>query len=113
MVEKLFYSVIILRQDGQHITAVDAIEDYESCTKIWSDLQKEWADSWKEQRPFVLLDPVVTAFNPSLIFEIKLFAVAVEQSQVRSNNPYQKKMMQQGFSNTFPNGSSIDVLSVK
>lgn len=109
--EKLVYGVIIFRQDAQHISAIEST-DYDKCYECWKALQSEWATASKEQRPFVLEDPVVTAFSPSMIYEIKLIPVMTEEmSTSASKNPYASKMATQGFSQSFPSAGGIDLLS--
>lgn len=108
--EKMVYSVVILRQDGNHIQVLES-GDYDKCYERWKLLQTEWATSAKEVRPFLLEDPVVTAFTPSLIYEIKLVPVLTEEMASKSHNPYQSRMNQQGFQNTFPGASGTDLLS--
>ena len=108
--EKLVYSVIVLRQDQQHLAIIEST-DYDKCYQKWKDLQSEWSMAWKDQRPFTLEDPVVTAFSPSLIYEIKLIPIMTAEMESKSNNPYQQRMNQQGFTNTFPGGSGIDLLT--
>lgn len=109
--EKLVYGVIVFRSDGQHIQAIEST-DYDKCYERWKALQSEWAVAAKEQRPFVLEDPVVTAFAPSMIYEIKLIPVMTEEmAQTASKNPYASKMATQGFSQAFPGAGGIDLLS--
>lgn len=108
--EKLVYSVVILRQDQQHISVIDSI-DYDKCYARWVSLQIEWAQASKDQRPFILEDPVVTAFTPSMIYEIKLIPIMTEEMASKSHNPYQQQMNKQGFGNVFPGASGTDLLS--
>lgn len=108
--EKMVYSVVVFRQDQQHIVVTEST-DYDKCYASWKALQTEWAAASKEQRPFVLEDPVVTAFTPSLVYEIKLVPVMTEEMASKSHNPYQARMNSQGFGQTFPGASGIDLLS--
>jgi len=108
--EKMVYGVLIFRNNGEHIQALEST-DYDKCYERWKALHNEWATASKEQRPFVLEDPIVTAFAPGMIYEIKLIPIMTEEMASKSNNPYQQRMNQNGFSNTFPGGSGIDLLS--
>jgi hypothetical protein len=108
--DKMVYSVVILRSDGNHISVYESA-NYDKCYDRWRSLQEHWTLASKEQKPFLLEDPVVTAFNPALIYEIKLVPVMPEEMATKSHNPYHQRMTQQGFSNTFPSGSGIDLLS--
>lgn len=108
--EKLVYSVLICRSDGNHIIVIES-NNYDACYDTWKKTQQTWADASKEQKPFVLEDPIVTAFAPSMIYEIKLVPVMTEEMASKSHNPYQARMHEQGFGKTFPGGSGIDLLS--
>lgn len=103
---KLVYSVFVLRTDGEHILVLES-DDYDKCFEKWKLILQEWKDSAKEQRPFELTDPLVTAFSPSMIFEVRIVPREVEVNN--SHNPYHKKMQEQGLSRTFP-GSGVDIL---
>ena len=108
--QQMVYGVLICRSDGQHIEAIEST-DYKKCYECWQSLNKEWASAAKDQRPFVLEDPVVTAFSPSMIYEIKLIPImSQEMAQSATNNPYAKRMTEQGFGKTFP-GANVDLLS--
>ncbi len=97
----LVYAVLILRTDGQHLEIVSST-NYDKCFEVWKKLTEEWTTSVKEQKPFIVEDPVITAFSPSLIYEVKLIPVVSEDIVGRSNNPYSKKMYDEGFGKTFP-----------
>jgi hypothetical protein len=107
--EKMVYAVVIFRTDSQHIQIMESA-DYDKCYEKWKFLHTEWTASTKEQRPFILEDPIVTAFTPSVVYEIKLLPIMSEEMSVKSNNPYQQKMNQSGFSNMFAQ-SGTDLLS--
>lgn len=108
--DKMVYSVIIFRSDEKHIIVLES-NDYNKCYEKWKFLQNAWVDSAKETKPFVLEDPIVTAFAPSLIYEIKVIPVMAEEMANNSHNPYQQRMNQNGFMNTFPGASGMDLLS--
>jgi len=96
--EKKLYEVVILRLDGQHIVAVRT-DNYDECYEKWQKLHAEWTETSNENRPFVLMEPVITAFNPTLIKEITLIPV-VEQTASKYNNPYQSEMVNKGLTET-------------
>lgn len=98
--KKLIYAVLVLRTDGEHIQVLES-DDYDKCYEKWKTVLQEWKDAAKELRPFEIIDPIVTAFSPSMIFEVRLIPVGTEDSN-NSHNPYNKKMNEQGFSRTFP-----------
>ena len=105
----MVYSVVIMRTDGQHIDLTPTA-DYDKCYVMWKQLSDEWKDAAKEQRPFILTDPLVTAFAPALIYEIRLFPVSTQEMASNTHNPYNKKMQEEGFGRTFP-GQGHDLLS--
>lgn len=105
---KLVYGVVIFRTDGEHISVLED-PNYDKCFECWKKIQGDWAVSAKEQQPFVLLSPVVTAFAPALIYEIKLIPVNTQEIAAKaSNNPYFAQMSEQGFSKSF--SSNVDLL---
>lgn len=105
----MVYAVVVLRTDGDHITVIES-PDYDKCYEKWKMLQNEWATASKEQRPFTLEDPIVTAFNPSLTYEIRLIPVMPETMANKNNNPYAQRMGQEGFGRTFPGKGGMDLL---
>lgn len=92
------YSVWVMRRDQAHITVMET-GSFEEADKVWQDLNSRWTNSLKEQVPFILRAPLVTAFDPGLIYEIALLPYG--NTNVASDNPYQQNMRQNGFSNTF------------
>lgn len=93
------YGVLILKRDQQHIDAL-VTSNYEDAYKLWNTLSNQWEKCVKEQVPFRLEKPLVTCFDPGLIFEITIRPV-VENRMQESNNPYTKEMRDKGFSETF------------
>lgn len=96
--KKSLYEVQILRIDGEHIIAAQS-ENYDECFEKWENLHKLWRETSDENKPFVLTEPKVTAFNPTLIKEITLVPV-VEQAEGKYSNPYQREMLRNGLSET-------------
>ena len=96
--EKKVYEVLILRIDDAHITALRS-ESYDECYEKWQILHKDWKKSSDENEPFVMKEPLVTAFNPTLIKEITLVPVIL-QEQNKHNNPYQQEMLDKGLGET-------------
>ena len=105
MEKKLKYGLYILKRDNDHII-VDENEKYEEVFGLWKEIKSQWASSIKEQKPFELVKPIVTAFDPGLIYEVTIRPVA--EPVTNTNNPYAQKMQQNGFTNTF--GSRGDML---
>ena len=92
----MVYAVIILRKDQQHISVMEDT-NYSKCLEKWEALHLQWVEAYKSTSPFILKDPIVTAFEPGLISEIKLVPL-MDESVVDTDNPYQKKMLQRGLS---------------
>lgn len=102
------YMVQILRRDQNHLEVISSA-DFNKCLERWKELHQLWAESSKEEKPFVLEDPILTAFQPGLITEIRLIPINADM-QNQSNNPYQKHMMQNGLGATLPSTSGTDIL---
>ena len=98
----MVYQVLIMRTNGDHIPIIES-PDYDKCYERWKELHTLWTSCAKETKPFVLEEPVVTAFSPTMIYEINLVPVSTQDmASSKSNNPYQKAMHERGFSGTFP-----------
>jgi hypothetical protein len=91
---KQVYAVMVLRRDSDHITAIET-EQFDNAYQLWTDLKAKWYDSIKEQKPFELEKPIVTAFDPGLISEIKILAYMVQESV--ASNPYTQEMQKKGL----------------
>ena len=103
------YSVWVMRRDQSHITVLET-SNFEEADKVYQELETRWTTALKEQVPFKLRAPYVTAFDPGLIYEISLLPFG-NTTKVNSDNPYQQSMQQNGFSNTFGKvARSSDVL---
>lgn len=99
--EQLTYSVVIYRKDNNHIIVSETVE-YKQAETLWEELQQKWQTAHKEAIPYILKEPEITAFEPGLIFEIKIEAQTMNTiNNMNHDNPYVKRMMKQGFSNTF------------
>jgi predicted proteasome-type protease len=103
------YSVWVMRRDQSHITVLET-SSFEEADKVYNELESRWTTALKEQVPFKLRAPYITAFDPGLIYEISLLPLG-NTTKVNSDNPYQQQMRQNGFSNTFGNSArGSDVL---
>lgn len=98
---KSVYSIFIFRTDGQHLEVYSS-NNFDACFQRWEQLTTEWTSAVKEERPFILRDPIVTAFSPNLIFELKLLPVSSQEMAAKSHNPYNQKMYEEGFGKVFP-----------
>lgn len=96
------YVVKLLRADGQIIDLVETIE-FSMAKEVWKNAYLQWTESVSERRPFIVEEPsdngFITAFDPSLIKEITIVPVEVQK---QTDNPYKRRMNQQGFTATFP-----------
>jgi len=104
MSDKLKYSVLVLKRDQEHISVVET-DSFDEADKLWQSLKDKWTTCLHEQKPFELRKPIITAFDPGLIYEITVRPV----SDVVKNpdNPYQQSMQRNGFSATFRGGSEL------
>ncbi len=100
------YEIFIARNDMELPMTVYRSAVYEECYEKWQKLYKQWQETSEENKAFVIEDPIVTAFNPVLIREITLRPI-VEQSAGKYKNPYQREMIDKGFSEVFGNRGEL------
>ena len=102
---KQAYEVIIYRVDGNHILFMQTLK-FDEAVDEWNKLNTSWEESLANKRPFKLMQPIVTSFDPGLIKEIRVQPlIKVEES--KHNNPYQQKMMKEGLSGMFQNKGNV------
>jgi len=99
------YGALVKKRDGDFIVAIES-NDYDEVFEEWQKLKDQWADCVKESKPFELTSPIVTAFDPNLIYEITVQPV-VETTSSKHANPYKAAMQQHGFSNTVGNSQIL------
>lgn len=104
---KLTYGVWLLKRDQEHIQVLET-QNFDEADKLWTELHEKWATCLHEEKPFVLRSPVITAFDPGLVYEVTLRPITLNESDKTSDNPYHAKMRKEGFSSAFK--SSGDVL---
>jgi hypothetical protein len=98
--KKPLYGLYIMRKDENHISVIESL-NYDEVFEAYKKLTVEWGICVKEQRPFSLSAPVVTTFDPGLIYEITVRPIMAEQNVSKYDNPYQQKMMKNGLTNMF------------
>lgn len=101
------YSVLILRKDKDHITVIET-ENYDEAYESWKVIQEKWLGNLSEQKAFVLEKPIVTAFDPGLIYEIKIVPYSISKSN--KNNPYLTDMKARGLENSLGRYTSANDL---
>lgn len=95
VVKDTIYKVIIYRVDNQHLEAFES-DDVKAVKTVYEGLDLEWVNSTAEKRPF--RHPTeMHSFAPSLISEIKVESMSLEEYQ-KQNNPYHQQMHRGGFS---------------
>lgn len=99
------YELTLFRRDGNHINILQSTS-FEELNILWVELTERWASAVKEQRPFILNRPVVTSFDPGLIFELTVRPL-VETSRANLNNPYYQDMLEKGLGNSLQNPGNI------
>jgi hypothetical protein len=95
------YSLLVLRKDDQHIELLES-NNYDEIFERYKEVKDHWAQCIKDQAPFELLKPVVTVFDPGLIYEITIKLVT-ETPSSRYENPYQQQMQKQGLTSMINN----------
>lgn len=99
----LSYQVLIIRRDGAHINAFES-KDFDKSKVKWRELTDQWISVIEESnKPFVLEQPLVVAFDPGLISEVLINAVEEEQ---KDNNPYKQNQDQNGLGKSLQNFTS-------
>jgi hypothetical protein len=93
-----WFSLVLLRKDQDHIHILETQNEKEVLV-VWKELVNAWKTCVKEVIPFTLDKPLVTAFDPGLISEIKILT----KEMGLSDNPYKKEMLDKGFGNTLNN----------
>lgn len=99
--------VLLYRKDEVDPIVIAESTSFSECKKVWKDLIDRWTKAHKEAEPFVLERPIVTAFEPGMVGEIKIFPKMEPQINVDPNNPYQQQMMNRGLTHTMKNHSNI------
>lgn len=106
--KKPSYVVLILRKDGEHI-AVAEDTNYDKVFETYKELTAKWASCVKELTPFSLTSPVVTTFDPGLIYEIKINPIVETVASSKYDNPYANQMRQKGLAAMqTPIGENLD-----
>lgn len=95
--KKSIYALWVLRRDGQHISIME-VSDYDKAFEEYKELTSRWTTCIKENTPFALMKPIVTTFDPGLIYEITITPV-VDTPASRNDNPYAKEMRTRGLGN--------------
>jgi hypothetical protein len=99
---KTLYGLFILKRDGDHISVLET-DNYDEVFESWKQLKDQWTSCVQDSKPFELLKPIVTAFDPNLIYEITVKPVVETTASSKNYNPYREQMNKEGFSNTFGN----------
>ena len=102
--KKPSYVLVVLRRDGEHIAVLED-NNYDKVFEKYNEVAAKWASCVKENIPFSLTSPIVTTFDPGLIYEIKINPV-VETAASKYDNPYAQKMRQNGLASM--QGENLD-----
>lgn len=109
--EKQVYEVVILRVDNNHIILEQTI-NFDEAVEKWKETNALWEDSLANKKPFKIMKPIVTSFDPGMITEISVRPL-MKISDSKYDNPYQQKMLKEGLGNMFrqqgnPNSNLLD-----
>lgn len=100
--EKQVYETVIFRTDGQHISALQSI-NFDEAVEKWKELNSNWEESITNKKPFKIMKPVVTSFDPGMISEIAVRPLT-KVAESKYDNPYQQQMMKKGLNNMLNQG---------
>ena len=99
------YGTIIMLRGAEPIIALET-KKYDEAFEVWKTLKDQWATCIKDSVPFELTSPIVTAFDPNLIYEITVKPV-VETTSNKNYNPYKQAMNKHGLANTLGNSQIL------
>lgn len=102
---KQVYQVIIYRVDNNHILLIQTT-NFDEAVENWQKANNSWEESLSNKKPFKLMIPTVTSFDPGLIKEISVKPI-VKMETSKYNNPYQQKMMKEGLGATLQQKGNI------
>jgi hypothetical protein len=103
--EKTIYGTFVMLRGLDHIIALET-DNYDEAFDLWKNLKEEWTACINESKPFEMISPIVTAFDPNLIYEITVRPV-VETTSSNNHNPYKKAMVNHGFGHTLGNSQLL------
>lgn len=106
MTNKIIYGVWLLKRDQDHIQVLET-DNFETADKLWEELTEKWTTCLHEEKPFKLRSPIVTSFDPGLIYEVTIRPASFSDEKTL-DNPYQAKMQKEGFSSSFRGGAMLD-----
>lgn len=102
---KQLYEVWVVRYQDEPLAAFST-DKYDAAYEKWKELTEAWTASVKDKVPFVLMSPIVTAFDPGTIKEVTVRPV-MKVPASKYNNPYQQDMLKNGLTNTLRNPGNI------
>jgi hypothetical protein len=103
--KQTIYALWILRKDQEHISVIETTK-FDEVFELYNEIKNKWTLCIKDQTPFELLKPIVTSFDPGLIYEITIRPIT-ETSSTKYENPYQQQMLKNGLSNMFKPSSDL------
>ena len=106
MTTKMTYGVWLLKRDQDHIQVLET-QSFEEADKLWVELKDRWAVCLHEEKPFELRKPIITAFDPGLIYEVTVRPLSASEPDKNIDNPYQARMKKEGFSAALRSGGEI------
>lgn len=95
------YALWVLRKDEQHIEVLESSK-YDEVYEAYQKIKARWTECVKDRSPFELTTPMITVFDPGLIYEITIKLVT-ETPESRYENPYQRQAQKNGFMNALRN----------
>jgi hypothetical protein len=107
--EDLNYVVKLVRKDGNTVDLVET-KEFSVAKSVWGKSHAQWAAAVEERRPYLIEEPCdngfITAFDPSLIQEILILPVELQE---QTDNPYKRRMQKEGFGGMFPGQGGSDL----
>jgi hypothetical protein len=105
METKQTYAVFLMKRDQEHLMVLET-EQFEEADKKWFEMRDLWTECLKSQTPFTLRSPMITAFDPGMIYEISLVPKIKTETVRNPANPYAQRMNKEGLAATMGNRGS-------
>lgn len=107
--KKQIYEVWIIKYNDEPISIL-ATDKYDESYEKWKFLTDVWVNALKDKTPFIITNPVVTAFDPGTVKEITVRPV-MKVAESKYENPYHQQMMKNGLGNTLKSVSAVSVFN--
>lgn len=107
--KKQIYEVWIVKYNDEPISILTT-DKYDESYERWKNLTDTWVNSLKDKTPFIITNPIVTAFDPGTVKEITVRPV-MKVAESKYENPYHQQMIKNGLGNTLKSVNNASVFN--